>query len=144
MTADKPPVHCEGHQNYYCSIEDIIMRNLDLSPLYRSFIGLDHLANMMDSATRAEKQPSYPPYNVELLAEDKYRITMAVAGFVEDELKFTKELYKEENIKVLPGSFLGRNGIGKNYIRIALVEDSTKTREVLTRLNNFITRYKAK
>jgi molecular chaperone IbpA len=86
MTADKPPVHCEGHQNYYCSIEDIIMRNLDLSPLYRSFIGLDHLANMMDSATRAEKQPSYPPYNVELLAEDKYRITMAVAGFVEDEL----------------------------------------------------------
>ena len=62
---------------------------------------------------------------------------------VEDELKFTKELFKQENIKVLPGSFLGRNGIGKNYIRIALVENSTKTRVVLTRLKDFITRYTA-
>lgn len=62
---------------------------------------------------------------------------------VEDELRFTKELFEQENIKVLPGSFLGRNGIGKNYIRIALVENSTKTREVLIRLKNFITRYKA-
>lgn len=62
---------------------------------------------------------------------------------VEDELKFTQELYKEQNIKVLPGSFLGRNGIGKNYIRIALVENSDKTKEVLTRLKNFMTGYKA-
>ena len=62
---------------------------------------------------------------------------------VEDELKFTQELYKEENIKVLPGSFLGRNGIGKDYIRIALVENNDKTTKVLTRLNEFMTRYKA-
>jgi len=61
---------------------------------------------------------------------------------VEDELKFTQELYKKENIKVLPGSFLGRNGIGKNYIRIALVENNDKTREVLTRLKKFIDGYK--
>jgi len=62
---------------------------------------------------------------------------------VEDELKFTRELYREENIKVLPGSFLGRNGIGKNYIRIALVENNEKTKKVLTRLNEFMTRYTA-
>jgi len=62
---------------------------------------------------------------------------------VEDELKFTQELFKQENIKVLPGSFLGRNGIGKNYIRIALVENSIKTKEVLLRLKEFMTRYKA-
>ena len=62
---------------------------------------------------------------------------------VEDELKFTQELYKEMNIKVLPGSFLGRNGIGKNYVRIALVETADKTKEVLTRLNKFIKGYKA-
>ena len=61
---------------------------------------------------------------------------------VEDELKFTQELYKEMNIKVLPGSFLGRNGIGKNYVRIALVETADKTKEVLTRLNKFIKGYK--
>lgn len=57
---------------------------------------------------------------------------------VEDELEFTKSLYKEKNIKVLPGSFLGRNGLGKGYIRIALVEDEEKTKEVLQRLKDFI------
>lgn len=62
------------------------MRNIDLSPLYRSFIGFDHLASMMDTASRNEKQSSYPPYNIELLAEDKYRITMAIAGFAKDEV----------------------------------------------------------
>ena len=57
---------------------------------------------------------------------------------VDDELEFTKNLYKEKNIKVLPGSFLGRNGLGKGYIRIALVENEEKTREALRRLKDFI------
>ncbi len=57
---------------------------------------------------------------------------------VKDELKFTKELYKQKNIKVLPGSFLGRNGIGQGYVRIALVETADKTKEVLNRLKDFI------
>ncbi len=61
---------------------------------------------------------------------------------VEDELKFTKELYREKNIKVLPGSFLGRDGIGQGYVRIALVEEEQKTKEVLTRLKEFIRNYK--
>ena len=59
----------------------------DFSPLYRSFIGFDHLAGLIDKASRADKQSSYPPYNVELLAEDQYRITMAIAGFAEEELE---------------------------------------------------------
>ena len=71
--------------------EDIIMRTVDLSPLYRSFIGFDHLASLMDAAARTDKQPSFPPYNIELLAEDKYLITMAVAGFVESELSIETE-----------------------------------------------------
>ena len=57
---------------------------------------------------------------------------------VEDELEFTRNLYKEKNIKVLPGSFLGRNGLGKGYVRIALVENEEKTRDDLTRLKDFI------
>ena len=60
------------------------MRTIDLSPLYRSFIGSDHLASLVDAASRSEKQSSYPPYNIELLGEDKYRITMAIAGFSQD------------------------------------------------------------
>jgi molecular chaperone IbpA len=62
------------------------MRTIDLSPLYRSFIGSDHLASMIDTASRQEKQNTYPPYNIELMGEDKYRITMAVAGFAKDDV----------------------------------------------------------
>lgn len=53
---------------------------------------------------------------------------------VENELEFTKKLYETQNVKVLPGSFLGRNGAGKGYVRIALVENVEKTKEALLRI----------
>ncbi|HCB15435.1 MAG TPA: molecular chaperone, partial [Alteromonas sp.] len=56
-----------------------------------SFIGSDHLASLVDAASRAEKQSTYPPYNIELLAEDKYRITMAIAGFSKDDINIVVE-----------------------------------------------------
>ncbi|MDQ2077296.1 Hsp20 family protein [Marinimicrobium sp. ABcell2] len=63
------------------------MRNFDFSPLYRSAIGFDRMASMLDSLSRADQnQPSYPPYNIELTGEDQYRISMAVAGFDRSEL----------------------------------------------------------
>lgn len=67
------------------------MRDFDLSPLYRSAIGFDRLASMLDNASRNDNQPSYPPYNIELLGENAYRITMAVAGFTIDELDIQSE-----------------------------------------------------
>ncbi|MBO9488948.1 Hsp20 family protein [Endozoicomonas sp. G2_1] len=78
------------------------MRNTtsDFSPLYRSFIGFDHLANLIDKASRADKQSSYPPYNIELLAEDKYRITMAIAGFSEQEL----DIESKQNTLIVTGT----------------------------------------
>ncbi|HWK53850.1 MAG TPA: Hsp20 family protein [Hyphomicrobiales bacterium] len=64
----------------------------DFAPLYRSTIGFDHLASLLDSVNSIDRsQPSYPPYNIELLAQDKYRITMAVAGFAEDEISVETE-----------------------------------------------------
>jgi len=72
----------------------------DFSPLYRSFIGFDHLAGLIDKASRADKQSSYPPYNVELLADDKYRITMAIAGFAEEEL----DIESKESTLVVTGT----------------------------------------
>jgi molecular chaperone IbpA len=67
------------------------MRNtLDLSPLYRSAIGFDRMASLLDSAA-VENKPTYPPYNVELVEENRYRISMAVAGFTEAELEITSE-----------------------------------------------------
>jgi molecular chaperone IbpA len=63
------------------------MRHFDLTPLYRSTIGFDRLVQLLDSAAGIETEaPSYPPYNVELTGEGAYRITMAVAGFAEDEI----------------------------------------------------------
>ncbi len=67
------------------------MREFDLSPLYRSAIGFDRLAAMLNNMNNAEKQPSYPPYNIELLGENEYRITMAVAGFDQSELTIQSE-----------------------------------------------------
>ena len=57
----------------------------DLTPLYRSSVGFDRLARMLDEAKSFET-PTYPPYNIELLGEDEYRITMAVAGFGQDDI----------------------------------------------------------
>ena len=63
------------------------MRNFDFSPLYRTSIGFDRLANIMDTVTRADSGgSSYPPYNIEKTGDDSYRISIAVAGFAEDEL----------------------------------------------------------
>ena len=60
------------------------MRHLDFSPLYRSTVGFDRLFSMLDSA--GNEAPTYPPYNIERTGENAYRITMAVAGFKDDEL----------------------------------------------------------
>ncbi len=68
------------------------MRNYDFAPLYRSMIGFDHMASLLDSASRtSQNQPSYPPYNIEQFDDDNYQISMAVAGFEESELTITSE-----------------------------------------------------
>ncbi len=74
----------------------------------------------------------------EILGLDMPQATFYIWLKVGDELEFTKRLYKEKNIKVLPGSFLGREGIGQGYVRIALVENEQKTKEVLNRLKDFM------
>ena len=62
------------------------MRHVDFSPLYRSTVGFDRLFTMLDSLGSPDNGQSYPPYNIERTGTDAYRITMAVAGFGEDEL----------------------------------------------------------
>ena len=61
------------------------MRSLDFSPLYRSVVGFDRLADLLDSAA-AETATGYPPYNIERTGDNAYRIEIAVAGFKPDEL----------------------------------------------------------
>jgi molecular chaperone IbpA len=63
------------------------MRNFDLSPLYRATVGFDQIADLMDRVlTNDVSRESYPPYNIEKTGEDAWRISVAVAGFTEDEL----------------------------------------------------------
>lgn len=63
------------------------MNALDLSPLFRATIGFDRLSRLLDTAVAADV--GYPPYNIEKLDEDQYRLTMAVAGFGENDLEIT-------------------------------------------------------
>lgn len=68
------------------------MRTLDLSPLFRSSIGYDRIESMLDSVTHSNKnQTSYPPYNIEVVNEDRYKITMAIAGFKQEDIDITTE-----------------------------------------------------
>lgn len=64
------------------------MRNFDLAPLYRSAIGFDRLFNLIESG-QTQSNGGYPPYNVELVDENHYRIAIAVAGFAEPEIEIT-------------------------------------------------------
>src|SRR5205823_2366087 len=74
------------------------MRQIDFAPLYRSTVGFDRLFDMLDGVSGFDAGPTaYPPYNIERLGDNEYRITMAVAGFSEDELKVD---VKEQTLSV--------------------------------------------
>lgn len=62
------------------------MRSFDLTPLFRSTIGFDRLADLLDSASQYDAGQTYPPYNIERTDENKYRISLAVAGFSDKDI----------------------------------------------------------
>lgn len=68
------------------------MKTIDLKPLYRNSIGFDRLAPMLEGAFRMDNSPAgYPPYNIEMVGDSRYAITLAVAGFTEHELDIQVE-----------------------------------------------------
>lgn len=75
------------------------MRTVDFSPLYRTIVGFDRLANMMDTASKLEGGSGYPPYNIEQTDENEFAIELAVAGFSEDDLT----LEVQENVLAVSG-----------------------------------------
>ena len=86
------------------------MRNYDLSPLFRSTVGFDRMNRLIDTAFNTD-MPSYPPYNIEKLGDDDYRVTMAVAGFGSDDLEITQK----ENALFIKGD-ANRNSDGVTYL----------------------------
>lgn len=67
------------------------MTTFDFAPLFRTSIGYDRLASLMNAAHRGDTGNGFPPYNIQKAGEDRYRITMAVAGFAEGDLSITTE-----------------------------------------------------
>ncbi|WP_270796060.1 Hsp20 family protein [Aeromonas sp. QDB11] len=91
------------------------MRSIDFSPLYRSAIGFDRLANLIESAA-SHGNAGYPPYNIEQLGDNDYRISMAVAGFTQEEL----ELSFQENLLTVKGN--KQADTGRNYLYQGIAE----------------------
>ncbi|WP_319413301.1 Hsp20 family protein [uncultured Cohaesibacter sp.] len=90
------------------------MRHYDLTPLYRSTVGFDKLFSMLDTVTGPDSSAqSYPPYNIERLAENSYRISMAVAGFAEKDLSIE---VKENSLKVTGEKVVEESEQEKDYL----------------------------
>ncbi|MGY6708824.1 MAG: Hsp20 family protein [Rhizobiaceae bacterium] len=99
------------------------MRHVDFSPLYRSTVGFDRLFTMLDSLSQPDNGQTYPPYNIERTGDDAYRITMAVAGFTENEISIeahrnvlTIKAEKAEEQKT-DGEFLYRGIASRSFER---------------------------
>jgi molecular chaperone IbpA len=88
------------------------MRHFDLSPLYRSTVGFDRLFSLLDQAGSNEATPTYPPYNIERTAENAYRITIAVAGFGENDLA----IESKENALTVRGDKQNADGAEKREV----------------------------
>jgi molecular chaperone IbpA len=87
-------------------VEDVVVRTYDVSPLFRSSVGFDRLFDLLTQAERAEASTAWPPYNIEKAADDQYRITMAVAGFTQDEI----ELTQHDTTLLVSGQKAGQEG----------------------------------
>ena len=85
------------------------MRTFDFAPLYRSTVGFDRVFDLMDQAARVDASATWPPYNIERVAENGYRITLAVAGFASNEI----ELTQNGNALLVSGQKTDKDGEGQ-------------------------------
>jgi molecular chaperone IbpA len=101
------------------------MRTLDLTPLYRSTVGFDRFATLLDNVLTHDTAPGYPPYNIEKTGENSYRITVAVAGFGEDELS----IEAREGVLVVSGrKGTAESENGRSYLYRGIAERAFERR----------------
>jgi molecular chaperone IbpA len=99
------------------------MRTIDFSPLYRSAVGFDRLAGLLEAAAKAESAGGYPPYNIESVGDQAYRVEIAVAGFKPEEL----DVQIKENLLTVVGK-KAANDEGKRYLHRGLAERNFERR----------------
>lgn len=88
------------------------MNSIDLSPLYRSTVGFDRLGTLLDSALRTDQGSSFPPYNIEIVGDNRYAITLAVAGFDQNEL----DIQTERGLLTIRGKKTGNSLEERKYL----------------------------
>ena len=91
------------------------MRGLDFTPYRRSTVGFDRLFDFLESASRAE-QDNYPPFDIEKLSDDSYRITLAVAGFKRDEI----DIVAQQNMLVITGRKSDQRSRDGNFLHVGI------------------------
>ena len=97
------------------------MSNIDLTPLYRTVVGFDRLASMIDQASRLDGSQGYPPYNIERVDDNAFSIEIAVAGFTEDDLDIET---KEGLLTVAGKRGESEDGEGRNYLHRGIAQRS--------------------
>jgi molecular chaperone IbpA len=94
------------------------MSTIDLTPLYRTLVGFDRLATMIDSAARLDGPQGYPPYNIEQTGEDGFRIELAVAGFSDADI----DLELKENVLTVTGARKAESEQGRKFLHRGIAE----------------------
>lgn len=94
------------------------MRTIDFTPLYRSAVGFDRLATLLESAARTSESGGWPPYNIETTGENAYRVEVAVAGFTPDELN----VEVKENLLTVTGRKTANDDGERKYLHRGLAE----------------------
>ncbi len=103
------------------------MRTLELNPFYRSTVGFDRLFDLLDNSVRSD----WPPYNIEKLNDDEYRISMAVAGFKQSEIEITQEgsdllVVGQKNVQEDSGEVLHRGIAARSFKQVFSLADHVK------------------
>jgi len=99
------------------------MRGYDFTPYRRSTVGFDRLFDFLESAGRAE-QDNYPPFDIEKLGDDSYRITLAVAGFKQDEI----DIVAHQNLLTITGRRAEQKGRDGSYLHMGIANRAFERR----------------
>ena len=100
------------------------MRGYDFTPFRRSTVGFDRLFDYLESASRAEQDNNYPPFDIEKLGDDLYRITVAVAGFKRDEI----DIVAHQNMLTVTGRRSEQKGRDGSYLHMGIANRAFERR----------------
>ena len=106
------------------------MNRFDFTPYRRSTVGFDRLFDLLENNARAQQSENYPPFNIERSGEDHYRITLAVAGFKDDEIEITAQ----QNLLLVAGNKQTENNEGKQFLHMGIANRNFERRFELAAL----------